>query len=240
VIGDLGDLLVDQICRFDHLDPWKASLPKDLAAASVHKHWAVLSMVMRDAVPHYRLDNPLDRPLGRRDNGLPRLMPYRACFLTTEEGRILLNACPEQIRSLIQAALGTGMRLGELLGLRVRAVRLDGTAATIHVEQTLLGDGSFDEPKAEASRRSIRLTAGLTELFGDLIYRRRRSDLVFAAPGHGPWNANNLRQRFWYPAIAAAQRCPVHPPAPSSGHSTRTAASECDLAGQDPRTVERW
>ncbi|BFU43897.1 tyrosine-type recombinase/integrase [Krasilnikovia sp. MM14-A1004] len=119
VIGDLGHLPVDLISRFEHLDPWKASLAKDLAAASVHKHWAVLSMVMRDAVPHYRPDNPLDRPQGHRGNGLPRLTPYQACFLTIEEAQILLDACPEKIRGLIQAALGTGMRLGELLALRV-------------------------------------------------------------------------------------------------------------------------
>jgi len=102
-------------------------------------------------------------------------------FLTTEEGQVLLNACPEQIRGLIQAALGTGMRLGELLGQRVGSVRLDGAAA-VQVEQILLGDGSFEEPKTEASRHSIRLTGGLTELFAGLIHRRRRSDLVFGAP----------------------------------------------------------
>jgi len=146
VTSDLGYLLVDHIGRFEHLDPWKANLSKDLSAASVHKHWAVLSMVMRDAVPHYRPDNPLERPQGHRGNGLPRLTPYRACFLTTEEARILLAACPEQFRGLIQAALGTGMRLGELLGLHVGAVRLGGTAPVVHVEQTLLRGGRFDAP----------------------------------------------------------------------------------------------
>ncbi|MBL7261593.1 site-specific integrase [Actinoplanes sp. LDG1-01] len=228
VIADLGDIPVDQISRFDHLDPWKAGLAKDLAAASVHKHWAVLSLVMRDVVPHYRADNPLDRPLGQRGNGLPRLTPYRAYFLTTEEAQILLDACPEQIHPLIRAALGTGMRLGELLGLRVGSVHLDGPLPTVRVEQTLQGDGSFAEPKTQASRRSVTLTGSLTELFAGLIHRRRRSDLVFAAPRHGPWNAHNLRQRFWYPAISAAQRCPEHPPAPSSPRAARTAASTCD------------
>ncbi|MET3421017.1 integrase [Actinoplanes tereljensis] len=229
VIGDLGGLYVDQISRFDHLDPWKASLSKDLAAASVHKYWAVLCMVMRDVVPHYRPDNPLDRPPGQRGNGLPKLTPYRAYFLTTEEAQILLDACPEQVRPLIQAALGTGMRLGELLGLRVGSVHLDGPLPTVRVEQTLQGDGSFAEPKTDASRRSITLTGGLAELFAGLVHRRRRSDLVFAAPRHGPWNANNLRQRFWYPALAAAQRCPEHPPA-SSGRADRAAASICDCS----------
>jgi len=229
VISDLGDLHVDQISRFDHLDPWKAGLSRKLSAATVHKHWAVLSMVMRDAVPYLRPDNPLERPQGHRGNGLPRLTPYQACFLTTEEAQILLTACPDQVHGLIQAALGTGMRLGELLGLRVGAVRHSGKATTVHVEQTLLNNGRFDVPKTAASRRSITLTSSLTELFSRLIHRRRPSELVFPAPNHGPWNANNLRSRFWYPAITAAQTCPDHP-APLQSGSRKAVASSCDCA----------
>jgi integrase len=229
VISDLGHLGVDQISRFEHLDPWKARLSKDLAAASVHKHWVVLSMVMRDAVPHLRPDNPLERPQGHRGNGLPRLTPYRAYFLTTEEAQILIDACPDQVRGLIQTALGTGMRLGELLGLHVGAVRLGGAAPVVHVEQTLHNDGRFHTPKTAASRRSIKLTASLTELLARLTHRRRPSDLVFPAPNRGPWNANNLRQRLWYPAITAAQQCPDHPAAPN-GRGRTSEASTCDCA----------
>ncbi|BFU43896.1 tyrosine-type recombinase/integrase [Krasilnikovia sp. MM14-A1004] len=100
----------------------------------------------------------------------------------------------------------------------------------MHVEQTLHNDGHFDTPKTAASRRSIRLTDGLAELFEQLIRRRRRSDLVFSAPNRGPWNANNLRSRFWYPAIHAAQQCPDHPSPPPPDRRHKTGTSTCDCA----------
>ena len=117
VAVDLGHIRIGDLSRDLHLNPWKARLAQRLKPATVRKHWTVLHQLIRGAIAHYRVDNPLARPLGRRDNGLPRLVKYRARFLTPQEADILVRHCSPECRGVVQAALGTGMRLGELLGL---------------------------------------------------------------------------------------------------------------------------
>ena len=58
-------------------------------------------------------------------------------------------------------ALGTGMRLGEVLGLRWQDVDLDG--ATARVRQTLQITMEFDTPKSHRSSRTLTLPAFLVE-----------------------------------------------------------------------------
>ncbi|MEV6301282.1 site-specific integrase [Actinoplanes sp. NPDC051861] len=229
VVRDLGDLRVGDITRHEHLDPWKAALSRELMPAGVVKHWQVLSQVMRDAVPHLRPDNPMERPRGRRGNGLPRPVAYPVCLLTGEEAGILVTACREPAKPLVLAALGTGMRLGELLGLRVRDVRLDTSGAAVHVVQALLRDGSFGPVKTRLSRRTILLAPSTAELFAGLTCEKRPDELVFTAPDGGPWDANNLRRRYWQTAVIAAQRCPEHPPA---DWVSRLSVSTCRCRGR--------
>jgi integrase len=111
----------------------------------------------------------------------------------------------------VQAALGTGMRLGELLGLFAGAVVLDGDAPAVYVETTLLRDGTIGEPKTESSRRAILLSPSTVVLFRRLTAGLRPDELVFTTPTSLPWNSNNFRRRYWRPAVAAAIACPHHP-----------------------------
>ncbi len=108
VAAQLGDLQIAEISRFEHLDPWKAALSRELMPAGVRKHWTVLNQVMRDAVPHLRCDNPMRRPIGGHGNGLPRIATHQACVLDPDQVGILLAHCPRPIRSLVMALLGTG------------------------------------------------------------------------------------------------------------------------------------
>ncbi|WP_199515974.1 tyrosine-type recombinase/integrase [Nucisporomicrobium flavum] len=235
VVPVLGNLRVEEITRDENINPWKVSLSADLMPAGVQKHWAVLSMVMRDAVPRFRPDNPLDRLPGHRSNGLPKVYRYNASFLATEEASLLVAACPDAIRDLVQVALGTGMRMGEIFGLRVGSLELRGDRPVVYVEQTLRRGGTFAEPKSERSRRSILLPKTVAALLAERIKGKRRGDLVFTAPGGKPWDANNFRSRYWNKAVAAAQRCAAHPPIPAKvGNGTKVrrvndlAVSSCE------------
>ncbi|MEU4157885.1 tyrosine-type recombinase/integrase [Actinoplanes sp. NPDC026670] len=231
VVRDLGDLRVGDITRYDHLDPWKAALSRELAPASVGKHWRVLSMVMRDAVPRWRDDNPLSCPAGQHGNGLPRPEPYEAAFLSAEQARILLDHCGPQLQALVLAALGTGLRLGELLGLRAKDIDLNQTRPTVRVQRVLQTDGVLGVPKTPQSRRTVTLTRSMALLFAYLTQDKAAEERVFTNADGKPWNAGNLRQRYWRPAVAAAQRCVLHPPAASpSGWVSATAVSSCRCA----------
>jgi integrase len=227
VARDLGDLHVGDITRYDHLDPWKADLARELAPAGVRKHWLVLSQVMRDAVPRWRDDNPLECPPGQPGNGLPRTAPYEAAFLSAAHARILAGNCSPDLRALVLAALGTGMRQGELLGLRAKDVDLEAAQPSVRVERVLQRDGGFGSPKTARSRRTIILAPSTVLLFACLIEDKTAGEPVFTTADGRPWTAELLR-RHWRPAVVGARRCTEHPPeARSSGWVSARAVSSC-------------
>ena len=236
VAAELGHLHVGDLSRDLHLNPWKAKLAQRLKPATVRKHWTVLHQVMRDAVPRYRPDNPLARPPGHRGNGLPRLAKYRARFLTPQEAAILVQSCLPECRAVVQAALGTGMRLGELLGLHAGAVVLGSKTPAVYVETTLHGDGTIGEPKSESSRRAILLSDSMVALFRGLTADLRPDELVFTTPTGLPWNCHNFRRRYWRPSVAAAILCPHHSNVPTDCKSGTQATP---LSGTACRCPER-
>ncbi|MCA1710722.1 MAG: site-specific integrase [Actinobacteria bacterium] len=109
---------------------------------------------------------------------------------------------------MLLTAAGTGMRWGELAGLRVD--RLDLLRRRLHVTQTLVdvrGQLSFGEPKSAQSRRFISLpptlvTALATHLEG------HRSELVFTSENGDPLRRSNFYHRMWRPTCAAAGLVP--------------------------------
>ncbi len=198
----------------DDITDFVAWLSKELMPAGVRKVHVVLHQVLQSAVPRHIPVNPAAKPAGQRKGKLPKIKRYRACFLTPEEADIVVRVAAPQVVDLIRTALGTGLRLGELLGLRVQDVDLDAKTPVIRVEQSLKRDGSFGAPKSEKSERSVTISRSLVEILRRRIEGKRPGDLVFPAPEGGPWNANNLRNRYWRTAIAAGGRCAEHPPAP--------------------------
>jgi integrase len=99
-------------------------------------------------------------------------------YLTLAEVEAVLRAMPDDEVGRVEAALTlaaamTGMRRGELLGLRWKDV--DWTARKIRVVRTYVG-GKEDTPKSESSRRAIplanRLAAELQRLYDACPFTR--------------------------------------------------------------------
>jgi integrase len=80
-------------------------------------------------------------------------------WTAAEVGRFLAHVQADRLGALWILAASTGMRRGELLGLRWRDVDLDG--AELRIRQTYVAYGRlrvFKEPKTERARRTIPLT----------------------------------------------------------------------------------
>jgi integrase len=101
---------------------------------TIHMYLAVLSHVFTTAVREYQWleQNPCSRV------SKPPLPQGRVRYLTDDERSRLLAACKESgnryLYPLVLAALSTGMRQGELLGVCWRDIDLD--QGTIYLEQT--------------------------------------------------------------------------------------------------------
>jgi integrase len=109
-------------------------------------------------------------------------------------------------RRLVTVALATGLRRGELLGLRWGSVKLlDGL---LTVEEAFVR-GEFTSPKSRASRRTLDLgpqaVAVLGEQYAEAIYRSD-ADLVFCHPHLGtPLDASKLSRDYMRPALKRAK-----------------------------------
>lgn len=137
--------------------------------------------------------------------------------MTPAQAWAVVGAAAEtSIGPFVRLALLTGMRRGELLGLRWADVDLEGGA--LHVQQTaqrILGQGIiFRQPKTRLSRRSIALSPDAVAVLRQ--HRRRQAearllagsaygdrDLVFATGLGTPVEPGNLR-RAWVGIARAA------------------------------------
>lgn len=224
----LGHLRLTQITQ-QHIRDWVAwangqqtrprgSAPgRPLSAQTVRRAHSVLRQVLGAAVGRHIAVNPAAHQLGARKNslGLPKAHKYEGMFLDLHELQLILDNCSPEMRDIATVAVWTGLRLGELLVLRVEDVVLTGKYPHVKVRRALKNDGSIGAPKSQASRRDVGLSAiddDAYEVFKRRREGRKRSDLYFPAPRGGVWCENNLRQRFWLPAVAGAQRCAEHPP----------------------------
>lgn len=144
----------------------------------------------------------------------PPVPRHRRRFLTEQEARRLLKAAEgDRLYALLVVAVTTGLRRGELLGLRWSDVDLAG--AVLRVRQALVrSDGAlrFDRPKSVTSQRSVPLPP--TTVFVLRTHHRRQTaeratlgkswtdhDLVFPSGIGTPMEPRNLNR--WFDGLRA-------------------------------------
>lgn len=176
-----------------------------LSPSSVLRHHQVLHAALRRAVRWQLLAvNPADAVEP------PRVVRQRRIMPEAEDVRRLLScAHGSPAGPIVRMAVLTGMRLGEILGLRWADVDLD--AGVIHVQQTaqrVPGQGIvFKAPKTARSRRSVAISPDTVRFLRD--HRRRQLEermvagrlyedhgLVFCTPLGRPLDQSHVR-RAW-------------------------------------------
>lgn len=92
-----------------------------------------------------------------RNIALSEIIEDKVVPLTTQQGRALASAAPEDLEALVVFGAGTGLRSGEIVGLPVEAV--DFLRREVCVEQQLVyipGTGVFlAPPKTKAGVRTV-------------------------------------------------------------------------------------
>ena len=135
--------------------------------------------------------------------------------LTPTEIRALLSAASgDRLEALYIVAIHTGLRRSELLGLKWTDVDLD--ARILAVQRSLDKDGTFNPPKRNKSRRTVKLTSQAMEALKSHRACQNEErlclgsiwddhDLVFPNQVGKPMNADNLYHRGFKPLLKKAE-----------------------------------
>ena len=113
------------------------------------------------------------------DDAWRKVQPFKRAdapkvrYLTHDEARRLLNACPQGFRDLVRAGLLTGCRYGELIALKVADHDPDN------------GSVYIADPKGGRPRH-VPLTAEGRQWFGEWAHSKTGDDLILTRPDGSP------------------------------------------------------
>lgn len=181
-----------------------AALSTRRAPATVRHVHALLSTMLSDAVTEgLLLTNPC------RASKLPQAPRFEGVFLSPAQLEVLVEAVDPAYRCLVLTAAGTGMRWGELTGLR--RDRLDLLRRRLRIDQTLVdinGQLSIGQPKTRGSARTLSLPEPVVQALAAHLVGHA-SELVFTSPDGQPLRRGNFYHRVWVPAVRAAGLSPA-------------------------------
>ncbi|MCY7961336.1 site-specific integrase [Bacillus spizizenii] len=199
----LGDLKLNEIAKSDIEKLVSNMLENDLSAKTIRKAVVIIKASLEKAV-----DDGLIGVNPAKKVDLPKLKETEFNIWTQDQIEIFLEAAKsDRLFTLFRLALMTGMRRGELLGLRWKDIRFD--LNTVTIQQTLSNDGKkiLKGTKSRAGRRTINLDKTTIEALQILKERVEEEksrigedypdyDLVFCTKYGTPLSPPNVRRTF--------------------------------------------
>lgn len=178
-------------------------------------------------------------------------------ILSDEEISLLLDSTDgDQMHNFFVVALGTGMRMGEILGLNWDCVHFDTGMVEINKTLCYLPNGGvgiyeFHPPKTRAGKRSIPMTSAVKEaLLKQKKWKERvairhnprpgMEDLVFCSKTNNPINEANIRGSIRYIVDKINRENPGLNFAPFTPHGLRhTFATKAIARGMQPKVLQK-
>lgn len=159
--------------------------------ATANRDLTVLKAALNRAADH-REGLPVDA--WRSVRPFPKVDRAKLRYLSEDEARRLVNATPAYFRSMVQAALLTGARYGELRSVRARD--FDGNAGVLVLNETKAG-----------IPRAIYLEAEGVRLFTRAVAGKHPEEWIFVRPNGGRWGASEQAR----PLSAACEQAKLEP-----------------------------
>ncbi|MGI9118796.1 MAG: tyrosine-type recombinase/integrase [Acidimicrobiales bacterium] len=231
ILPKLGKVPLASIDR-TMLRGWVAELSgKGLAPATVVKTVQLTSKALAAAADERLIArNPAERL------PLPRVEVEEMRFLGPAQVATLAESIDPRYRVWALTAAYTGLRFGELAGLRRGRVdllrrKLDVFEIVVEVR----GHHYLGPPKTRAGKRGVPIAAFIAEELAAWTAGKEPDALVFPAPGGGPLRASAFRRRVWQPAIETAGLTPLRP------HDMRhTCVALWIAAGASAKEIAVW
>jgi len=200
LLPEFGHLLMDQIKPIDLTLFLKGLREQGLSSHSRLNVYTLLRTLFELAVEYEVVAaNPVRKKLHR-----PHYRAQEKPILTPAEIRQVLAQIPSRWQPLFLCLAVTGLRIGELLGLRWQNIDLD--RQTLQISHSLWR-GRLVTPKTAASARQLHMPE---VLLSALKAHRERSlfvaadDFVFGRDDGNPADAGFLRKQVLYPAMDRA------------------------------------
>lgn len=147
----------------------------------------------------YVQHNPFPRSAsGRLRLRLPAACPVRTYHFSLEEARAIISRAKDPWKTFFRILAETGMRPGELAGLRRDAIG----KSSLTVTQSVWGQ-KLQTPKSDAAMRTIAISVDLAADLDRLVDSAPQTEhgLVFVTSAAKPLSLDNLRQRVLNPIL---------------------------------------
>jgi integrase len=189
-----ADRPIDKITPAD-VRRWQAQLAHNVGLSTMAHCRSLALRIFQCAMDEGAIDvNPVQKvpPPKRRVDPEQVFGQAKRRALTPEEAGRLLACFPLFWWDHVLTLLGTGLRFGELAGLRRRRVHLDRPMPVLEVGPTRyqagrFGSGFKPRPKSDAGIRPVPLAPLVVEaICRQLPPGNDPEDLVFTGPGGGP------------------------------------------------------
>lgn len=136
---------------------------------------------------------------------MPRLNPVERRAFTVDEMKRIIEAAEEPFKTFFWLAAETGMRIGELCGIRNADINL--ARGTVQVRQAVW-NGKIGSPKTGNAQRSFAISASLREHLGKFLSGgaglEEGSDslrLVFRTSTDKPWDSRFIIRCHLHPLL---------------------------------------
>lgn len=188
----LGEARLREMRKGD-IQAWLSALSESgLSRQTVKNIWSALSSVLRSAVDWGYID--LNPAHGVR---LPARQPKAFVFLPTpEQIAEILKQLPEPSFTLMLLLVGTGLRVGEAIGLRPEDIDRNRNNLTVRRD---VWHGKVNSPKYAASERVVPLGPILTKHLKERL--SAGGDWLFEGSSGKPLDPRSLAKRQLHPVL---------------------------------------
>lgn len=169
-----------------------ASTAEGLSPKTVRSLWATISQVWQAALAQQYVDAVLPKPK------LPRNPRKQVRFFTLDEVSRIICASDGEPRVFYWLLAETGMRSGEVAGLRL--CDIDGERLTVNQS---VWHGQEQTPKTDNAVRTLALSPQLVSLLWEQIVRQTAKEhgYLFSSENGTPWDMNVYRSRKLAPLL---------------------------------------
>ena len=229
--GSFGQKKVSYITKTDILQ-FRASLAKvkngnkvGLSADRINHIMTIARMILTDAADRFDFNNPYQNIKGLKVNKSD-VEPFNL-----QEVNLILSQSDENFRDYFLIRFFTGLRTGEIDGLKWKYVDLNNRL--ILVRETIV-NGREETGKTIESFREIQMSTPVYEAFIRQKARTSQYTFVFVNAKGKTLDHRNVTKRIWYPLL---EKCGLTKRRP---YQTRhTAATLWLAAGESPEWIAR-